>query len=277
MSRIADTFARLERAGRKALIPFIEAGDPTRATTVPLMHALVEAGADLLELGVPFSDPMADGPVIQAACERALKGHVRLRDVLAMVREFRARDATTPVVLMGYLNPIEALGYEGFAREAAAAGVDGVLTVDLPPEEAAELLGCLRAQRLDAIFLLAPTSSPERIRRIVEAASGFIYYVSLRGVTGAGHLDVDEVERKLAAIRRMTRLPIGVGFGISGPQSAARVAEFADAVIVGSAIVRRMEALAAEPDRILKEVPAFLKELRAAMDAHTRPSTGVMP
>ncbi len=277
MSRIAGTFERLARAGRKALIPFIEAGDPTRATTVPLMHALVEAGADVIELGVPFSDPMADGPVIQAACERALKGHVRLRDVLAMVREFRAHNAATPVVLMGYLNPIEALGYEVFAREAAAAGVDGVLTVDLPPEEATGLLGCLRAEGLDAIFLLAPTSSPERIRLIAEAASGFIYYVSLRGVTGAGHLDVDEVRCKLAAVRRVTCLPIGVGFGISGPEVAARVAVFADAVIVGSAIVRRMEMLAAEPDRILKEIPAFLKDLRAAIDARSWPATAVMP
>lgn len=278
MSRIAPTFERLARAGRKALIPFIEAGDPQRATTVPLMHALVEAGADMIELGVPFSDPMADGPVIQAACERALKGHVRLRDVLAMVQEFRQQDATTPVVLMGYLNPIEVLGYEDFARLAAAAGVDGVLTVDLPPEEAGGLLRCLRAQGLDAIFLLAPTSSPERIRRIAESASGFIYYVSLRGVTGAGHLDVDEVERKLAAIRRATRLPIGVGFGISGPQAAARVAAFADAVVVGSALVRRMEELAAQPDRILIEVPAFLGTLRAAVDARaTGRVSGAMP
>jgi tryptophan synthase alpha chain len=267
MARIADTFARLARQGRKALIPFIEAGDPQPATTVPLMHALVEAGADLIELGVPFSDPMADGPVIQAACERALKNGVRLRDVLAMVREFRTRNGETPVVLMGYLNPIEAMGYERFAQEAAAAGVDGVLTVDLPPEEAAPLIAPLRARGLDAIFLLAPTSSPERIESIARVASGFIYYVSLRGVTGAGHLDLEEVERKLETIRRITPLPIGVGFGISGPERAARVAAFADAVIVGSALVQRVAQYADDPRQLLEAVPAFLKQLRAAMDA----------
>ncbi len=269
MARIADTFARLAHRGRKALVPFIEAGDPQPTTTVPLMHALVEAGADLIELGVPFSDPMADGPVIQAACERALRNGVALREVLEMVREFRTRDAVTPVVLMGYLNPLEAMGYERFARAAAAAGVDGALTVDLPPEEAEPLLAALRAHGLDAIFLLAPTSSATRIERIARVASGFIYYVSLRGVTGAGHLDLAEVERKLAAIRRVTRLPIGVGFGISGPQSAARVAAFADAVIVGSALVGRMAETAGDPRRLLEEVPAFLRQLRSAMDARS--------
>lgn len=278
MSRIARAFERLRHTGRKALIPFIEAGDPAPWVSVPLMHALVEAGADVIELGVPFSDPMADGPVIQAACERALGNRVRLRDVLGMVREFRARDEATPVVLMGYLNPVEVMGYERFAAAAAEVGVDGVLIVDLPPEEADELLEALRVKGLDAIFLLAPTSSAERIRRIARAASGFIYYVSLRGVTGAGHLDVEEVAGRLAQIRQHTRLPVGVGFGISGPQSAARVAEFADAVIVGSALVRRIEELAAQPDRILVEVPAFLGTLRAAVDARAAGRVrGAMP
>lgn len=266
MSRIAQHFAALEKQRRKALIPYITAGDPDPGVTLPLMHALVDAGADLLELGMPFSDPMADGPVIQRASERALRHRVSLRHVLSMVREFRARDGDTPVVLMGYLNPIEVVGYMAFAEQAAAAGVDGVLTVDLPPEEAGELVPALRKHALDGIFLLAPTSNLERIRRITQVASGFLYYVSLRGVTGASHLDLAEVAEKLRAIRRFTKLPLGVGFGISSPQAAASVAEIADAVIVGSALVKRIEDLASQPERILIEVPAFLASMRAAMD-----------
>ena len=266
MARIAQRFAELKKQGRRALIPYVTAGDPESWVTVPLMHALVKAGADILDLGVPFSDPMADGPVIQRAAERALKHKVSLTQVLDMVREFRTGDAATPVILMGYLNPIEVMGYEAFAGRAAAAGVDGALTVDLPPEEAGELRQALRRHKLDAIFLLAPTSPPERIRRIAAAASGFIYYVSLRGVTGAAHLDVREVAAKLEEIRRHTDLPLGVGFGVSGPEAAAAVAAVADAVIVGSAIVRRMEESAAQPDKILTEVPRFLAQLRAAMD-----------
>jgi tryptophan synthase alpha chain len=277
MSRIAERFKVLREQRRRALIPYIAAGDPELWVTVPLMHALVKAGADLIELGVPFSDPMADGPVIQRAAERALRHGVSLAQVLKMVHEFRARDTTTPVVLMGYLNPVEVMGYERFARAAAEAGVDGVLTVDLPPEEAGGLSQALRARGLDAIFLLAPTSSGERIRTIARAASGFIYYVSLRGVTGAGHLDLDEVGARLTAIRAHTGLPVGVGFGIATPEAAARVAGFADAVIVGSAIVRRMEEFAAQPDKILTEAPGFLATLRAAMDrapAAPRSATG---
>ena len=266
MARIAQRFAELKKQGRRALIPFIAAGDPETWVTVPLMHALVKSGADIVELGVPFSDPMADGPVIQRAAERALKHKVSLTQVLNMVREFRTKDKTTPVVLMGYLNPIEVMGYDRFAAEAAAAGVDGALTVDLPPEEAGALTAALRRHALDAIFLLAPTSPVERIRLIAEAASGFIYYVSLRGVTGASHLNLDEVADRLKAIRAHTRLPVGVGFGIGSPEAAAGVAALADAVIVGSALVRRMEEFAAQPDKILTEVPAFLAQLRAAMD-----------
>jgi len=266
MARIAERFKTLGREGRRALIPFIAAGDPETWVTVPLMHALVKSGADIVELGVPFSDPMADGPVIQRAAERALKHKVSLTQVLNMVREFRTKDKTTPVVLMGYLNPIEVMGYDRFAAEAAAAGVDGALTVDLPPEEAGALTAALRRHALDAIFLLAPTSPVERIRLIAEAASGFIYYVSLRGVTGASHLNLDEVADRLKAIRAHTRLPVGVGFGIGSPEAAAGVAALADAVIVGSALVRRMEEFAAQPDKILTEVPAFLARLRAAMD-----------
>ena len=268
MSRLADRFAQLARGQRCALIPYIAAGDPTPAVTVPLMHALVAAGADALELGVPFSDPMADGPVIQRATERALAHGVGMRQTLELLREFRRTDTATPVILMGYLNPIEVMGYEQFAVAAAAAGADGIITVDLPPEEAEELNAALKKHRLDAIFLLAPTSPRERIERIAAAASGFIYYVSLRGVTGAAHLDVAEITDRLEDIRRHSRLPVGVGFGIDTPERAAQVSAVADAVIVGSAIVKRMEELAGEPPRLLIEVPAFLASLRAAMDAN---------
>ena len=273
MSRIAPKFDELRQQGRRALIPYIAAGDPEPWITVPLMHALVKNGADILELGVPFSDPMADGPVIQRAAERALKYKISLTNVLAMVREFRDKDKTTPVVLMGYLNPIEVLGYARFAQEAATAGADGVLTVDLPPEEADLFQPAMKSQGLDTIFLLAPTSPLERIKLIAKAASGFIYYVSLRGVTGAANLDVREVAVKLKEIRAHTKLPLGVGFGIGSPEAAAQVAEFADAVIVGSAVVRRMEEMAAKPDKILTEVPAFIARLREAMDQTTQTPT----
>ncbi len=273
MSRIAQKMQALQQQGRRALIPYIAAGDPEPWITVPLMHALVKNGADILELGVPFSDPMADGPVIQRAAERALKHKISLANVLAMVREFRDKDKTTPVVLMGYLNPIEVMGYARFAQEAAAAGVDGVLTVDLPPEEAEGFQAAMKGQGLDTIFLLAPTSPAERIKLIAKAASGFIYYVSLRGVTGAANLDVREVAAKLKEIRNHTKLPLGVGFGIGSPEAAAQVAEFADAVIVGSAVVKRMEEMAANPDKILTEVPAFIARLREAMDRTTQTPT----
>jgi tryptophan synthase alpha chain len=269
MSRIAQKFEALKQDGRRALIPYITAGDPAPWVTVPLMHALVKSGADVLELGVPFSDPMADGPVIQRAAERALKHGISLAQVLKIVREFRDKDNLTPVVLMGYLNPIEAMGYTRFATEAADAGVDGVLTVDLPPEEAEALQSALKPRHLDTIFLLSPTSPAERIKLIARAASGFIYYVSLRGVTGAANLDVREVTAKLKEIRAHTKLPLGVGFGIGSPEAAAEVAAVADAVIVGSAVVRRMEEMAAKPDKILNEVPAFIARLREAMDRAT--------
>jgi tryptophan synthase alpha chain len=269
MSRIAQKFQAMKQQGRCALIPYITAGDPEPWITVPLMHELVKSGADILELGVPFSDPMADGPVIQRAAERALRHKISLRQVLAMVHEFREKDKTTPVVLMGYLNPVEVMGYERFAREAAAAGVDGALTVDLPPEEAQEFEAAMQGQGLDTIFLIAPTSSRERIELIARAARGFIYYVSLRGVTGASHLDVREVAAKLKEIREYTGLPLGVGFGISSPETAAQVAEIADAVVVGSAVVKRVEEAVAVPDKILKEIPAFIARLREAMDRAT--------
>jgi tryptophan synthase alpha chain len=266
MSRLEKRFADLQAARRRALIPFITAGDPTPAVTVPLLHRMVRAGADILELGVPFSDPMAEGPAIQKACERALVHHVSLHDVLAMVREFRSQDADTPIVLMGYLNPIEILGYENFAREAAQAGVDGVITVDLPPEEAAEYVAAFRAHGLDPVFLLAPTSTEERIQRVAEVASGFVYYVSLRGVTGASHIDMSEVRSKLEAIRKRITLPLGVGFGVKDARIAAEVARFADAVVVGSAVVNRIADRADSQTAILKDIPEFIAELRTAMD-----------
>jgi len=266
MSRIAACFESLRKQGRKGLIPYITAGDPQPSVTVPLMHALVEAGASVLELGVPFSDPMADGPVIQAACERALKHHVSLTQVLEMVRSFREKDAQTPVVLMGYLNPIEVMGYAKFASAARDAGVDGVLTVDLPPEEAHDLVEHLKAQQVDPIFLAAPTSDDSRIRRMAECGGGFLYYVSFKGVTGANRLDVQSVKEKLAHIRSQTGMPVGVGFGIRDAESAAQIAEFADAVVVGSALVTRIADLADKPDDIIGQAPQLIAAMRQAMD-----------
>lgn len=267
MSRIAGTFANLRAAGRRALIPFVTAGDPNNDVTVPLMHALVEAGADIVELGVPFSDPMADGPVIQRASERALRGGTNLTRVLEMVRAFRQQNTSTPVVLMGYLNPFEIAGYEAFAKSATDAGVDGVLTVDLPPEEADEFLAAVRANGLDLIFLLAPTSDEARIRRICDTASGFVYYVSLKGVTGASNLDIASVAEKVNEIKRFTDLPVGVGFGISDGKTAAEVAAVSDAVVVGSALVRTVESLSDRPQDIPQAVAEVLAEMRRAMDA----------
>jgi tryptophan synthase alpha chain len=266
VSRISQRFERLRGEGRAALIPFVTAGDPSPDVTVALMHRMVAAGADLIELGVPFSDPIADGPVIQRATERALAAGVRLTDVLAMVRAFRTEDTETPVVLMGYLNPIEIMGAQAFATAAAQAGVDGVLVVDVPPEEAEGLSGALRPQGLDLVYLLAPTSDAERIGRIGAVASGFVYYVAVKGVTGAGNLDIDAVAARLAEIRQRIALPVGVGFGIKDGPSAARVAAVADAVIVGSAIVQRIEELTHTPAQIPDAVGGFLAELRGAID-----------
>ncbi|AGA91368.1 tryptophan synthase, alpha subunit [Thioflavicoccus mobilis 8321] len=271
MSRIAQRFADLAGQGRTALVPFVTAGDPTPEVTVPLMHALVAAGADLIELGVPFSDPVADGPVIQRATERALAQGVSLHRVLEMVRRFRDEDSRTPVVLMGYLNPIEVMGYAEFAAAAQAAGVDGVLVVDVPPEEGHELVAALRGEGLDLVYLVAPTSGEARIAKIAAVASGFVYYVSVKGVTGAGHLDVAGVGDKLAQIRQHTDLPVGVGFGIKDAETAARVAGVADAVIVGSALVGLIEAHAAEPETVPATLGDFLRGLREAIDAVARP------
>ncbi len=267
MSRIAARFAALRAEGRTALVPFVTAGDPGPDITVPLMHAMVEAGADILELGVPFSDPMAEGPVIQAACERALVFGTSLHDVLDMVREFRSRDADTPVVVMGYLNPIEVTGYETFATAASEAGVDGVITVDIPPEEAEEYVAALKGHGLDPIFLVSPTSDEARMRTICAMAGGFVYYVSFKGVTGASHLDVSAVATKVEALRAVSSLPVGVGFGIKDAESARAVSAVGDAVIVGSAVVKRVAQHAGEPEKIAPAVCELLGEMRRAMDA----------
>jgi tryptophan synthase alpha chain len=265
MSRIQATFQKLKQQGKKALIPYITAGDPNPAITVPLMHAMVEAGADILELGVPFSDPMADGPVIQRASERALVHHVSLTSVLGMVAEFRKTDDSTPVVLMGYANPVEAMGQGNFARLAQASGVDGALTVDYPPEECAEFVSLLRQHQVDPIFLLAPTSEPARLDAIVNSASGFVYYVSLKGVTGASHLDIDEVSGKLAEIRKLTPLPIGVGFGVRDAATAKAVAAVADAVVVGSRTVQEIEN--SDEQHVVANLKQLISELRSAIDS----------
>lgn len=267
MSRITSVFTELKTAQRKALIPYITAGDPSLDSTVPMMHALVDAGADIIELGVPFSDPMADGPTIQLACERALAHGTRLRDVLTMVVEFRTQNQHTPVVLMGYLNPVEAMGYEAFVQQAVAAGVDGVLMVDLPPEEATEVEHFFKNADLDMIYLVAPTTTDARIQRIAESGTGYVYYVSMRGVTGSNALDVPDVERNLQRIRQFVSIPVGVGFGIQNSQSAAQVAAISDGVIVGSAIVNLIAANASQPDMARQQVANLVAGMREAMDA----------
>ncbi len=267
MSRIQNHLTQRLKAGRKALIPFITAGDPNPAFTVPALHALVAAGADIIELGVPFSDPMADGPVIQKASERALAHKMSLRRVLQLVSVFREQDQTTPVVLMGYLNPVECMGYGPFAQQAAAAGVDGVLIVDLPPEESGELAPLLKSAGLDMIYLLAPNSADERIREMGRLGSGYLYYVSLKGVTGASHLDTVEVQAKLTAIRQLTDLPVGVGFGVKNAETAAELARFADAVVVGSALVGSIENHPDDPAQALAEMTTLIRSMRSAMDA----------
>jgi tryptophan synthase alpha chain len=265
MSRIQGRFQSLAREQRKALIPYITAGDPHPSLTVPLMGALVEAGADILELGVPFSDPMADGPVIQRAGERALRHGVGLSDVLKLVVEFRRTDDATPIVLMGYANPIEALGVEKFIAAAKAAGIDGVIVVDYPPEECFEFSELTKKNGIDPVFLLAPTSTDRRIEQVARVGSGYLYYVSLRGITGATNIDLGDVAARIPKIRAATKLPIGVGFGIRDAESARRVAQSADAVVIGSRIIQEIEAAGA--DQAVSRVKAFLKPIRQALDA----------
>jgi tryptophan synthase alpha chain len=268
MNRINQTFSSLKTRNRTALIPFITAGDPSLESTLPTMHALAKAGADVIELGVPFSDPMADGPVIQRSSERALAKGMSLRKVLAIVAEFRKTNATKPVVLMGYANPIEAMGRENFVTAAADAGVDGVLVVDYPPEEADDFAAMLGKRDLAPIFLLAPTSTSERIAAVGRLARGYVYYVSLRGVTGAGHLDTTEVASKVAEIKAKVPLPVGVGFGIRDGETARRVAEVADAVVIGSALVQGMfEAHEKDVNSVAGVAGEWLARVRGALDS----------
>ncbi|MEH6589757.1 MAG: tryptophan synthase subunit alpha [Halioglobus sp.] len=269
MSRIEGRFKQLAAEGRKAVIPYLVAGDPHPGYTVALMHALVEAGADIIELGVPFSDPMAEGQVIQLAHERALEHKTSLRMALDFVRGFRESDQNTPVLLMGYANPVEHMGYAVFADAAAAAGLDGLLTVDIPPEEVGPINIELSRVGLDNIFLVAPTTPDDRIELITRQASGFVYYVSLKGVTGAGHLDTAEVGRQVEAIRRHTDLPVAVGFGIKDAESAERVAKSADGVVVGSALVQKIADAVAADDSVESAIGAaksLLADIRRGVD-----------
>ena len=269
MSRIDTTLSQLKAQGRKALIPFVTAGFPFADSTPALMHAMAYAGADIIELGVPFSDPSADGPVIQKAGDRALAYGIGLVQVLAMVREFRQTNTTTPVVLMGYANPVERYdqkhGADSFIRDASAAGVDGVLIVDYPPEECVEFAAKLRAHSMDLIFLLAPTSTDERMQQVAQVASGYVYYVSLKGVTGSGALDIDAVEAMLPRIRQHVSVPVGVGFGIRDAATAKAISRVADAVVIGSRLIQLIEN---EPtDRVNPVAADFLSGIRQALDA----------
>ncbi len=269
MSRLKDTFESLEASSRKAVVPYIVAGDPTVAATVPLMHSLVAAGADIVEIGVPFSDPMSEGPVIQKGHERALANGVSLRQVLDMVAEFREQDSRTPIVVMGYANPLERMGYPAFADACAKSGVDGIITVDLPPEEVDTLNQELKRVDLDNIFLISPTTPSERIATITASASGFIYYVAVKGVTGAGNLDAVDVSEHLARIRVTSDLPVCVGFGIKDAASAASVAGFAEGVVVGSALINTVAGAlsegASQADALDKAV-TLLSGIRAGVD-----------
>jgi len=267
MSRISKVINSLESKGKKALIPYITGGDPKPEWTVSIMHSLVTAGADILEIGVPFSDPMADGPVIQLACERALEHEVSLDNILEMVKTFRKTDTETPIVLMGYLNPIEIKGYEQFALESAEAGVDGALIVDLPPEEADALVPFLKQNDLDSVFLIAPTTTEERIKHICQHSSGYVYYVSIKGVTGSATLVESEVADKVALIKSVTDIPVCVGFGIRDAESAAAISKVSNGVIVGSVIVNLIDENQHDLNTIQEKVSALVSSMRHAMDA----------
>lgn len=267
MNRITQRLSRLRQQGQKALVTYIVSGDPYKEMTVPMMHELVSAGADIIELGVPFSDPMAEGPAIQLGHERALAAGASLRFTLGVVKQFREQDQDTPVVLMGYANPVERMGYNTFAEAASDAGVDGLLTVDLPPEESGDLNNALKTVGIENIFLLAPTTSRERAKMIVSRAGGFLYYVSLKGVTGAGHLDIDSVHQKISELREITDLPLCAGFGIKDAESAQAVAGAADGVVIGSVLVNQMGELAqADPDTMKAALSGIVAPIRQAID-----------
>ena len=264
MSRITNTFQVLKEKNKKALIPYITAGDPHPDLTVSMLHALVDAGADMIELGIPFSDPMADGPTIQRASERALAHHVGLSLVFKMVKAFREKDNKTPIILMGYANPIEAIGAETFVERAKASDVDGIITVDYPPEECKQFTKLLNEKNIDSIFLLSPTTELDRVKLIIEQASGFLYYVSLKGVTGAANIDIEQVKSKVGIIRELTKLPIGVGFGVRDAATAKEVAKISDAVVVGSRMVQEIEN--SNKDNLIHNISKLMKELREAVN-----------
>ncbi len=269
MSRLKNCFEELEKQNKKALIPYLTAGDPNIETTLVLMHALVDAGANIIELGFPFSDPSSDGPVIQRAVERSLDKNTSLKDVFDIVSRFRQDNNSTPIVLMGYLNPIECMGYQAFADKAVEVGVDGVLIVDMPPEEAHDLLQVIHRSELDCIFLVAPTTTEERARRICELSSGYVYYVSLKGVTGASHMDIDSVSANVAALRQYSSLPIGIGFGIKDAETASNLGEIADGIVVGSALVNLIAELSDTKTYTKEELIqhiGIISEMRSALD-----------
>ncbi len=264
MSRITNTFKKLKEKNKKALIPYITAGDPHPDLTLSMMHALVDSGADMIELGIPFSDPMADGPTIQRASERALAHHVGLSHVFKMVNAFREKDTQTPIILMGYANPIEAIGAEAFVERAKTADVDGIITVDYPPEECMQFTKLLKEKNIDSIFLLSPTSELNRVKLIIEQASGFLYYVSLKGVTGAANIDIEQVKSKVGMIRELTDLPIGVGFGVRDAATAKEVAKISDAVVVGSRMVQEIEN--SNQENLIQNISKLMQELREAVN-----------
>ena len=269
MSRIENCFKQLKSQEKKAFIPYLTAGDPNLNTSLNLMHALVKAGADIIELGFPFSDPSSDGPVIQRAVERSLAQHTTLKDVLTLVKDFRKEDQNTPVVLMGYLNPIECMGYQRFAEDAEEAGVDGVLVVDMPPEEAHELLQVIHRSKLDCIFLVSPTTKEARAKQICELSSGYVYYVSLKGVTGASHLDIDSVRTNVNRLKSYCELPIGIGFGIKDAETATKLGELADAIVVGSALVNLIAELEDKHEYSREELfkhITLMADMRTALD-----------
>jgi tryptophan synthase alpha chain len=268
MSRIKQCFENLKKSGKKALIPYITAGDPSPDYTVTMMNALVSAGADVIEIGMPFSDPMADGPVIQLACERSLAAGTSVKKVLEIIAKFRQNNEETPIVLMGYLNPIEFFGYQAFSDAAKEAGVDGVLLVDLTPEEATDVVECFRENEIDLIYLLSPTTTAERAKKICDLASGYVYYVSVKGVTGSAELDVDSVKKHVDSLRTITDLPIGVGFGIRDANTAAAISKCADGVIVGSVLVNAIaENKDHQKEYIADALEVILAPMRREMDA----------
>lgn len=266
MNRINKRLQALRDQGRKAVVPYLVSGHPTPEVTLPCLHAMVEAGADILEIGIPFSDPFAEGPVIQLAHEIALAQKTSLRKTLAMVAEFRKKDSQTPIVLMGYANPVEKMGYDNFVMQAHLAGVDGVLTVDLPPEEAHDFTANLKRHNIENIFLIAPTTTVEREKTIIEQAGGYIYYVSLKGVTGAGHLDVDSVNEKVTQLRTLTQLPVCVGFGIKDGATAKAVCEMSDGAVVGSVIVDCMAKRTGDTAAMTEAVAQIVAEIRTTLD-----------